>query len=101
MEVSSRVDQIGGQREEKGYAAALEHLMSERQKVLDYVKGLRELRTQLEAAGACFHRYRENNVSSNTCAAGDATQNTDVPALVMRFSVQLPLKRGATTPPSL
>ena len=38
--------------------------------------------------------------SPDTCAAGVASQRTDVPALVMRFGVQLLLKRGATTPSS-
>ena len=33
--------------EKKGYAAALGHLMSERQNVLDYVKKLQEPREQL------------------------------------------------------
>ena len=39
--------------------------------------------------------------SPDTCVAGVATQSTDVLALVMRLCVQLPLKRGATTPSSL
>ena len=39
---------------------------------------------------------REKNFLPDTCASGLA-QRTDVPALVLRFCVQLLLKRGATT----
>ena len=48
-----------------------------------------------------FSFYREKHVSLDTCAAGVATQMKDVPALVMRFSVRMLMKRGATTPSSL
>ena len=43
---------------------------------------------------------RAKNVSLDTCVAGVA-QSTDVLALVILFSVQLVLKRGATTLSSL
>ena len=47
-----------------------------------------------------FSSLREKHVSQDTCAEGVA-QATDVLALVIRFCVQLLLKRGDTTPSSV
>ena len=48
LSVVYQIRKIGVLTEEKkGYAAVLDHLMSERQNVLDYVKGLQEQRERL------------------------------------------------------